>query len=68
MNQRIDVAATRFEQENLYAAIGTEPVRQHTTGRSGADNDVIIAFLLHLSSLPATWVMSSPYEAFIQRA
>ena len=49
MNERIVVPAAGLEQEHLARGGLAQAIGENTTGRSGADNDVIV-FLAHANA------------------
>jgi hypothetical protein len=44
VDERIDVAPAGFDQEDARCAILAEPIGQHATGRTAADDHVVVAF------------------------
>ena len=45
MDERIEVAPARFDQQHARRAVLAQPVGQHAAGRAGADDDVVVACL-----------------------
>jgi hypothetical protein len=45
MDERIEVAPTRFDQQHARGVILAQPVGQHAAGRTRTDDHVVVAFL-----------------------
>jgi hypothetical protein len=57
LDPRIAIPAAGLEQQHPLALVLAQPVGQHAAGRSGADDDVIVGFLVGhdaILSAPAT--------------
>ena len=50
LEPEISIGAAGLQQQHAAGRIGRQPVRDHAAGRSGADDDVVIALSRHASS------------------
>ena len=49
MDERMEVAPARLEQQHARRAVLAQAIGQHAAGRTGADDDVVVA-CLHVST------------------